>query len=1132
MAGKRITTELVVKAVDQYSSMIRNMSGVTGRFAANVRTEMGSLQGMRGPLRMIEDFRRQQTVVRRSADALDAANEKTRKLLTTIRATKNPTAAMRREFERARTTAGRLEEKHRRNRAELRGLQVQMQSAGVDTSSLASEQRRLASALDAANGKFARQVERMQRLKTMQDRIAESRERMQRSLATAANLSFVGNASMQTGRRILTAMSAPIMQAVEFESAMSDVRKVVDFESPAAFRTMSEDILELSTRIPIAATGLAEIVAAGGQSGIAQEELARFAEMAAKAGVAFDMSAGSIGTSMAEIKTAFRIDLDQTGSLFDAMNHLSNNSAARADATLEFMNRAGADGENYGFDHTETLAIGAAMIAAGAGADTAATSFRNMGRALTRGESATTRQSAAMARLGLNSEDVARAMQENAVGTTMDVMQRLNELPDHLRASVMTDLFGDEARELTKLMNNMQLMPEMLALVADETQYLGSAEAEYAERSRTTANNMQLLRNQTARLGISIGEVVLPPLNELLSKSQVFIDKLVTWTKENPKLTKTLVMGGVALGAMAVAGGFLLTAAAGLIGTMAVLRFGLVGLGARAAFAAKGFGSVSSAFGGLMRLPKLALSTLIVPLRWTAGLIPRMGITAWRLFAGRYAIGGLLYPFRWTARLIGRVPWIRLAGKLALSTLIGPFRWTAGLIPRIGITAWRLFAGRYAIGGLLYPFRWTARLIGRVPWIRLAGKLALSTLIVPLRWTASLLPFFGPALGRFSGFRTSAAAEITGLSTHVRTQSAAMARNLSRIRAGALSAGVMTYLAMRNLPENPEDLAAFQETNVRSMDRGFRATPGISHLMEAYEKSFEWFHGFKPPVEQALLPTDAGVRSAAATVQIYADEDNLPTADRLEGLRGMASDLRAEISALQAEMDAIGTPKHAYDFVSSEYQQAKTQKASRVRDLETVEHQLSEEGVAAASLTQALQVLSDTSETPEISTESIDRALAKVQALAEAVRSIPAGSVGGSEGTADVQKRASGGPFGIRPLLVGERGPELYFPNRAGFIATNQQTQRLQRGAQRVRAASLAGLVASSIAVAPQAVTASPTKETSAFGTEVPRAARVEIGSINIVAPSGVSDPEGLVDLIETRLGERISATFAASFSD
>ncbi|QRF66433.1 hypothetical protein [Ponticoccus alexandrii] len=116
---------------------------------------------------------------------------------------------------------------------------------------------------------------------------------------------------------------------------------------------------------------------------------------------------------------------------------------------------------------------------------------------------------------------------------------------------------------------------------------------------------------------------------------------------------------------MAVAGGALLTAAAGLIGTLAVLRFGLVGLGLRAAFAVSDLIGVGRAFGGLSRLAPFALS-------------------------------GLLKPVKWGAKLIGRIPWVRLAGTLALNTLVIPLKWTAALLPNFAPALRRFRAFRIA----------------------------------------------------------------------------------------------------------------------------------------------------------------------------------------------------------------------------------------------------------------------------------------------------------------------------------------------------------------------------------------------------------------------------------------------------
>ena len=89
---------------------------------------------------------------------------------------------------------------------------------------------------------------------------------------------------------LMGALGMTTTKAMAFESAMADVAKVVSFDTRAEFDAMSEKIKELSGRIPMAAEGIASIVAAAGQSGVAKDDLTEFAEVAAKMGVAFDLT--------------------------------------------------------------------------------------------------------------------------------------------------------------------------------------------------------------------------------------------------------------------------------------------------------------------------------------------------------------------------------------------------------------------------------------------------------------------------------------------------------------------------------------------------------------------------------------------------------------------------------------------------------------------------------------------------------------------------------------------------------------------------------------------------------------------------------------------------------------------------
>ncbi|WP_319568387.1 phage tail tape measure protein [Cohaesibacter marisflavi] len=337
------------------------------------------------------------------------------------------------------------------------------------------------------------------------------------------------------------ALAAPVKSAMAFESAMADVNKVVDFSAPDGLKQMSADILAMSKRIPMAATGIANIVAAAGQAGMQGGELLQFAEMAAKVGVAFDISADQAGESLAKIKTALGLSVSETRALADAMNYLSNTSASSAPDLLDFMSRVGAIGQQYGFTEQQTVALGSAMIAAGAQSEVAATSFRNVGKALVRGENATKGQRAAFAKLGLDATDVAKRMQKDAVGTLRDVISRIRKLPKELQAANISALFGDEARAIAPLISNAKLLDQALASVSDETKYLGSAQAEYEVRAKTTENALQLFKNQMEGLSIAIGSALLPALTKIVELVGPIIGALADWAAAHPQVTTAVV---------------------------------------------------------------------------------------------------------------------------------------------------------------------------------------------------------------------------------------------------------------------------------------------------------------------------------------------------------------------------------------------------------------------------------------------------------------------------------------------------------------------------------------------------------------------------------------------------------------
>jgi len=440
------------------------------------------------------------------------------------------------------------------------------------------------------------------------------------------------------------AIAEPVKAAMDFESAMQDVRKVVNFPTPKAFSDFKAQLLEMSKTVPLSVEGLARIAAAAGQAGIADKDILKFTEDAAKVGVAFDITADQAGDAMAKMMTGLGLNVDQVVSLTDAMNNLSNNQASSAADILDVVRRVGAQGKTFGFTAEQVAAFGSAMVSAGAETDVAATSFRNMGNALTKGASVTKRQREAYKELGLSATDVAKRMQKDAVGTTLDVMERIAKLPKAERNSVATNLFGNEARALPILLTNLPLLKESLGMVADKADYAGSSFKEFQLRSQTFANNLQLFQNRLTALGIAVGNALMPPLNDLMDKLGPIVEDMTKWAGEHPKLIA---------GILGTAASLILFKAA-----MSTLTFvGLIGKGgaltilagtfktiAKYASAAKEAVALQTALAGMEGLKLTGIEAFLVGLGGAARAAPGVAALSDALVAIGAAIAALSLP--------------------------------------------------------------------------------------------------------------------------------------------------------------------------------------------------------------------------------------------------------------------------------------------------------------------------------------------------------------------------------------------------------------------------------------------------------------------------------------------------------
>jgi len=385
------------------------------------------------------------------------------------------------------------------------------------------------------------------------DRLIQSEQRVQRQLDRTRqrlnNRNKRQAIKSQAAETIGLAFAAaePLRQAIQFESVMADVKKVTNL-SNAEFQQMGKSILKLSDQMPIAASGIGEIIAAAGQSGIAKDQLLDFAKSAAQMGVAFDISAAEAGKMMADWRAGMQLNQTQTVELANATNYLSNNMNASAAAIGEVIQRQGAVAKAAGLSAVQTAALSAALLSSGAAPEIAATALKNLTGALTKGTAATGNQKKAFAALGLDAVTMANRMQTDAKGAITDVFKALQAAPKSQQGSLVSLLFGEESKgAIMPLLVNMDNLNKAFKMTASSTQFAGSMLDEYKTRSKTTENSLQLLKNRVTHLGVSIGSVLLPPLNTVVGLFGGVITSVTGLAEQFPALTAVVVGAAVGL---------------------------------------------------------------------------------------------------------------------------------------------------------------------------------------------------------------------------------------------------------------------------------------------------------------------------------------------------------------------------------------------------------------------------------------------------------------------------------------------------------------------------------------------------------------------------------------------------------
>ncbi|BET37238.1 phage tail tape measure protein [Wolbachia pipientis] len=476
---------------------------------------------------------------------------------------KEPSKALKNEFEKLKASASRAKESYIKKRDALHTLNEEIRKSGKDIKSLVRDQTKLGSSVEVLKGKYSK--------------LGSIIQKQQNALAKKAHYRSQVMETIGLGLSLAT----PIKVAIDFESAMADVKKVVNFtQNTNEAEEFAQKLKKLSREIPLSAAELAQIAASGGQLGIDKDKLLEFTTTVAKMATAFDMSAEQAGDSIAKLANIYGIAVEKMEGVGDVINYLSDNTAAKANDMIEALARVGGNAKQFGLDINQTSSLVNAFVSLGKQPEKAATAVNALLSKLQTAEGQGKEFKAALESIGITAEEMSQKVAENGQNALLHFFEILEKVDRQERSQILLNLFGQEYQDdIALIVGSLEEYKKAIDFVADKEKYNKSMQKEFNNRASTTANNLQLLKNTIAELGMNLGSVMLPPLN-WISKILRSISTGIAWFAEKcPILTtgvmsiiSALIIGKIAVVgfgyAFALAGGGILTFKAILQGTL------------------------------------------------------------------------------------------------------------------------------------------------------------------------------------------------------------------------------------------------------------------------------------------------------------------------------------------------------------------------------------------------------------------------------------------------------------------------------------------------------------------------------------------------------------------------------------
>ena len=592
-----VKLQVLLKAVDQATRPLKSIDKASRELAGGIRATQTSLRELNSQASRIEGFRKTSAQLAVTRQALEKAKQEAAALAVQFKNTEQPTRAQAAAMEAARKSAAALQLKHNSLREAVQRQRQALSQAGINTRTLAADERRLKNTISETTSQLDRQRAALGKVSAQKEKLSRVRQRYQTGKELAGNAAAVGAAGVGMATAATLAGAALLKPGYEFAQKNSELQAVLgvakDSAEMTALRKQARQLGDNTAASADDAAGAQIIIAkAGGSAADIQAATPTTLNMALSNKRTMEENAGLL----MGMKSAFELSNDQVSHIGDVLSMTMNKTATDFDGLNDALTYAAPVAKNAGVSIEQAAAMVGALHDAKITGSMAGTGSRAV---ITRLQAPTGEAYKAIKELGISTADKkGNTRPIFAILKEIQASFAKNKLGTGQRAEYMKTIFGEEASSAAAVLMSAASGGKLDALTAAFKASDGKTEELVKVMQDNLGGDFKEFQSAYEAVGTDLFDQQESSLRKLVQTATGYVLQLDGWIQKNQGLAQTLgVLAGVATAVIAVIGAIGLVAFPVISGINAIIAIAGV------------LGTVFSVVGG-------AIMTVLGALTW------------------------------------------------------------------------------------------------------------------------------------------------------------------------------------------------------------------------------------------------------------------------------------------------------------------------------------------------------------------------------------------------------------------------------------------------------------------------------------------------------------------------------------